>query len=57
MGKLSLLLHNIRTEKVTPYIKGDVLNLGCGPSINIPKKRVRHVNITELSLTKLPFRD
>jgi 2-polyprenyl-3-methyl-5-hydroxy-6-metoxy-1,4-benzoquinol methylase len=33
-GKLSKWLRDIRTKQVKPYIKGDVLDVGCGPAAN-----------------------
>ncbi len=35
MGLLSKWLHNIRTKLVSPYVRGDVLDIGCGPATNL----------------------
>jgi SAM-dependent methyltransferase len=35
MGLLSKWLHNIRTKLVSPYVEGDILDVGCGPATNL----------------------
>ena len=35
MGLLSKWLHKIRTNLVSPYVVGDVLDIGCGPATNL----------------------
>lgn len=43
MSLLSSYLHSIRINKVKPYIKGDVLDLGCGPAthLNIARDQIK----------------